>query len=230
MNFVNHSELRGKHCLFSPSKPGWINYSVPKMFERIDSETSKTTGTLIHEFAASQIYLRHKITSKKVLIQNIENYIYDKYFNEKYNELGYNATELIKKVGPIVDRIYDTLKDYINDSIGFKMIPEQVLAYSDNFFGTTDAIIFRDKSLRIHDLKTGTTPGKMEQLMIYAALFCLEYKVKPMDIEAELRLYQSNEILVHNPEVDDLLPIMDQIKTFDNAISKKRELYFGEVE
>ena len=200
------------------------------MFERIDSETAKTAGTLIHEFAASQIYLRHKITSKKVLIQNIENYIYDKYFNEKYNELGYNATELIKKVGPIVDRIYDTLKDYINDSIGFKMIPEQVLAYSDNFFGTTDAIIFRDKSLRIHDLKTGTTPGKMEQLMIYAALFCLEYKVKPMDIEAELRLYQSNEILVHNPEVDDLLPIMDQIKTFDNAISKKRELYFGEVE
>lgn len=224
-----HSELRGKHCLFSPSKPGWVNYSVPKMFERIDSETAKTTGTLIHEFAASQIYLRHKITNKKILIQNIENYIYQKYFNDKYNELDYNATELIKKVGPIVDRAYDTIKNYVNDSIGFKMIPEQVLAYSDNFFGTCDAIIFRDKSLRIHDLKTGTTPAKMEQLMIYAALFCLEYKVKPMDIETELRLYQSNEVLVHVPEVDDILPIMDQIKTFDKAISKKRELYFGEV-
>ncbi len=229
MIFVKHSELVGKHCLFSPSKPGWINYSVPKMFERIDSEAAKMTGTLIHEFAASQIYLRHKVKSKRVLVEGIENYIYNKYFDEKYNELSYTATEYIKKVGPIVDRIYDTLKDYINDGIGFKMLTEWGLKYSDNFFGHADSIIFRDKTLRIHDLKTGTTPAKMEQLLIYAALFCLEYKIKPMDIDMELRLYQSNEILIHNPEVDEILPIMDQIKTFDEAISKKKELYFGEV-
>lgn len=221
MIFQKHSELRGKHCLFSPSKPGWINYTVPKMFERIDSENAKTTGTLIHEFAASQITLRHKISNKKVLIQEIENYIYQKYFTEKYG-LDNLAVELIKKVGPIVDRTYEVIKNYVNDSIGYKMIAEQPLVYSDNFFGTADAIIFRDKFLRIHDLKTGVTPAKMEQLMIYAALFCLEYDIKPKDIEMELRIYHSNELMVFIPGVDDILPIMDQIKTFDKAILKKR--------
>ena len=33
-----------------------------------------------------------------------------------------------------------------------------------------------NKILRIHDYKSGITPAKMDQLMIYAALFCLEYK------------------------------------------------------
>ena len=41
--------------------------------------------------------------------------------------------------------------------------------------------------------------------------FCLEYKVKPGEIDAELRLYQSNEIIIHNPTVEDILPIMDVI-------------------
>ena len=83
-----------------------------------------------------------------------------------------------------------TLNMYVNDAIGFKMTPEQILYYSDNCFGTADAILFRNNFLRIHDLKTGKIPAHMEQLEIYAALFCLEYKVKPADIEMELRIYQ----------------------------------------
>jgi hypothetical protein len=189
------------------------------MFERIDNETIKTTGTLIHEFAASQIYLRHKINSKKILIQEIENFIYQKYWNEKYQELGYDAIQLIQKVGPIVDNIFNTIKNYVNDSIGFKMTPEQVLWYSDNFFGTADSITFRNKQLRIHDLKTGQTPAKMEQLLVYAALFCLEYKVKPGEIETELRIYQTNDVLIDIPTAEDILPIMDHIVSFDKAIS-----------
>lgn len=69
-----------------------------------------------------------------------------------------------------------TLNMYVNDAIGFKMTPEQVLYYSENCFGTADAISFRNDFLRIHDLKTGTVPAHMEQLRIYAALFCLEYQ------------------------------------------------------
>lgn len=111
-----------------------------------------------------------------------------------------------------------TLNMYVNDAIGFKMQPEQVLYYSDNCFGTSDAISFRNKTLRIHDLKTGITPAHMEQLEIYAALFCLEYKVKPSDINMELRLYQSDEILVHKPTAEDIVPIMDKIITFDKYI------------
>ena len=113
-----------------------------------------------------------------------------------------------------------TLNMYVNDAIGFKMQPEQVLFYSDNCFGTADSIIFRNNLLRIHDLKTGVTPAHMEQLEIYAALFCLEYNKKPGEIDMELRIYQNNEIVVHHPTADDILPIMDKIVTFDKIIEK----------
>lgn len=204
-------ELRGKHALFSPSQPSWIRYDKSKILDRLRSQYANTLGTLIHEFAASQIILRHRITSKKTLHEEVENYIYHKYFNEKYQELDNFAKPLLSNVGEIVDNVYDTIKDYINDGIGFKMLTEQPLVYDDNFFGTADTIIFRDGLLRIHDLKTGSIPAKMEQLLAYAALFCLEYKVKPGEIDAELRLYQSNEIIIHNPTVEDILPIMDVI-------------------
>lgn len=113
-----------------------------------------------------------------------------------------------------------TLNMYVNDAIGYKMTPEQVLYFSDNCFGTADAIVFRNGLLRIHDLKTGVTPAHMEQLEIYAALFCLEYKIKPADIEMELRLYQNNEVLCHTPTVEDIVPIIDKIITFDKIINK----------
>ena len=100
---------------------------------------------------------------------------------------------------------------YVNDAIGYKMTPEQILYYSDNCFGTADSICFRNNLLRIHDLKTGVIPAHMEQLEIYAALFCLEYKIKPGEINMELRIYQDNEILVHNPTAEDILTIMDKI-------------------
>lgn len=113
-----------------------------------------------------------------------------------------------------------TLNMYVNDAIGYKMIPEQILYYSDNCFGTADSIIFRNNLLRIHDLKTGTIPAHMEQLKIYAALFCLEYKKKPADISMELRIYQNDEILYEQPEADEIVPIMDKIITFDKIITK----------
>lgn len=112
-----------------------------------------------------------------------------------------------------------TLNMYVNDAIGYKMTPEQILYYSENCFGTADAISFRNGLLRIHDLKTGVTPTHMEQLMIYAALFFLEYQMNPGEIETELRLYQNNEVLVHNPTADDILPIIDKIRIFDKIIN-----------
>ena len=124
------------------------------------------------------------------------------------------------RLGQKLPRSQKTLNMYVNDAIGFKMTPEQILFYSENCFGTADAISFRNGYLRIHDLKTGLVPAKMEQLMIYAALFCLEYKVKPAEIDMELRLYQSDDILVHNPVADEILPIIDKIISFDKIITK----------
>jgi hypothetical protein len=123
-----------------------------------------------------------------------------------------------------------TLYAYVNDAIGFKMDTEVVLYYSDRFFGTADAICFRevkDKDgnrkyiLRIHDLKTGKEPAHIEQLYVYAALFCLEYKVKPGDIDIELRLYQNDEVLYDNPTAEDIIPIMDKIIHLDKLLYKE---------
>jgi hypothetical protein len=123
-------------------------------------------------------------------------------------------------LGQKLPKSQKTLNMYVNDAIGYRMTPEQVLFYSENCFGTADAIAFRNGLLRIHDLKTGSTPAHIAQLQIYAALFCLEYKVKPSDIDIELRLYQSDEILYDKPTAEDLVPIIDKIVAFDKVIAK----------
>lgn len=128
------------------------------------------------------------------------------------------------RLGQKLPKSQKTLNMYVNDAIGYKMTPEQILYYSDNCFGTADAITFRNGLLRIHDLKTGITPAHMEQLEIYVALFCLEYKIKPSDIDVELRLYQLDEILVHKPMADEIVPIIDKIITFDKVINRLKKI------
>lgn len=112
-----------------------------------------------------------------------------------------------------------TLNMFVNDAIGFHMETEQPLKYSDLAFGHADAICFRNDVLRIHDLKTGETKTHMEQLMTYAAFFCLEYKIKPTQIKIILRIYQNNEVLELEPDPDDIVHIMDRTITGDKIIS-----------
>lgn len=117
-------------------------------------------------------------------------------------------------------RTQQTLNMYVNDAIGFNMIPEQILVYSENCFGTADAIAFRNNFLRIHDYKSGVIKAHIQQLRIYAALFCLEYRIKPSDIQIELRIYQNDEILIDKPTAEVIVPIMDKIITSDKIINK----------
>jgi hypothetical protein len=116
----------------------------------------------------------------------------------------------------------NTLNRYVNDSIGYKMTTEQPLYYSENCFGTADSISFRQNCLRIFDLKTGAAPASIHQLEIYAALFCLEYNVKPETIKIELRLYQSDEVIIDEPPAEEILYIMEKIITFDKQIDKMK--------
>ena len=113
-----------------------------------------------------------------------------------------------------------TLNLYVNDAIGYHMTPEQILYYSDNCFGTADAILFKNNFLRIHDLKTGVGKTHIEQLEIYAALFCLEYKFDPEKIGMELRIYQNDEVRIHQPLPEEIRSIMNQIIEFDKIIEK----------
>lgn len=161
--------------------------------------------------------------SKSSWLRYDDDKVIDVYRNKKATEMGTILHEWAKTtidLGIKQPRSKKTLYSYVNDAIGFKMSTEVVLFYSERFFGTADAICFRDGMLRIHDLKTGKTKVKMEQLEIYAALFCLEYKIKPGDIEMELRIYQNDEILYHNPTAEDILPIMDRIIQIDKLLQR----------
>lgn len=76
-----------------------------------------------------------------------------------------------------------TLSLYVNDAITFRMASERSLFYSPNCYGTADTIKFHeeDRILRVHDLKTGTGKVSFDQLLIYCALFCLEYNIHPYE-------------------------------------------------
>lgn len=154
----------------------------------------------------------------------------DVYHNQQAKERGTKLHELAKSCIELrvnQRRSKQTFCAYVNDAIGFRMTPEQVLYFSEFFWGTADAISFeKDKDsgknlLRIHDLKTGTTPASMKQLYIYAALFCLEYGIKPGEILIELRIYQNDEVFIENPGPDIIAPIMDKIVTFDKILRKE---------
>lgn len=140
-------------------------------------------------------------------------------------ELHEFAAQCIR-LGQRLPKTKNTLNMYVNDAIGYKMTPEVVLFHSDNWFGTADTISFRDKFLRIHDYKSGVTPAHIEQLEIYAALFCVEYKQNPEDIKIELRLYQNNEIIYSNPTPERIRFIMNRGIAGSRVVDKVR---FGEV-
>lgn len=118
-----------------------------------------------------------------------------------------------------------TLSSYINDAIGFRMEAEIALFYSIDCFGTCDAIGIRDRLLRIHDLKTGKTPGDMRQLLIYTGIFFLEYSelYDPRDTDVSLRIYQNDAIEEYFPDAAEVMTIMSRIKTQAALVAYLRE-------
>ena len=154
----------------------------------------------------------------------------DSYLNflaaQRGTELHAFAAQCIR-LGQKLPKSQKTLNMYVNDAIGFRMTPEQPLFYSENCFGTADAISFRKDILRIHDYKSGAIPAHIEQLEIYAALFCLEYEndIKRMKLDLnkldfELRIYQSEDVIAINPTLDDIRPVMDKIVAGVNLVEE----------
>lgn len=147
--------------------------------------------------------------------------------NSKKAELGTRihayASEAIK-LKRLQPDIQETVCMFVNDAIRYEMESEQVLCYSPYCFGTADAISFYDGLLRIHDLKTGDTKASMDQLIIYAGLFCLEYDVNPKKIDCEFRIYQKNEKKIYIPSEGEVCESMDII-VHANSIA---EVAYGE--
>ena len=193
--FNNHDKLRGQHALLAPSQPYWLGYTNEQLEQKFESSYAQSIGTAAHELAETLIRERIKLkkTDKNMLMVHLL-------------RCG------IPRAAIDIDRLYSNFMEYVNDAIGFRLNPEQILYGTKVCFGTADAISFRDMFLRIHDYKSGITPAKMDQLLVYAALFCLEYNIKPGELKGcELRIYQSDEIVVFNPKPEDILPVMDII-------------------
>ena len=206
MNFRKHFELNGRHAILSPSSWRWINDDPESLVKRLCSQYLAPIGTILHSIAYKHI--KHRIKLNKYDKKNV-------------------MLELVDQGVPayVIDTInfdvmYDNFMRYVNDCIAFKMTPEVVLRYSDNFFGTSDAIRYDEdiRFLRIHDYKSGVAKANMDQLLAYAGIFCAEYNVDPEKINVELRIYQLGDIVVHNPEADELQNVVDNIKRGNNDI------------
>lgn len=226
MNFNKHLELRGQHALFSPSQSSWLRYDEDKIRDRIRNQYRTTLGTELHEFVAQQIVLNHKITSVRSVVTGIENHIFTKYRCGEDSKTAPFGMTLINQIGNLPKEVFETARMYVNDGIAYRMTVEQPLVYSEFCFGTADTIAYRNNLLRISDYKSGAHPADIEQVLTYAALFCLEYKIKPRDIKTELRIYQSGEIVLDEPEPDDVQEIMSSIINV-NRIAEKYQAKEG---
>ena len=204
----NHSKLKGMHAFLGASTPAWLNYNDEIFTQRYYAQYAITIGTTIHELAEDCI------KSKMYIHKHDGHLIEHALYSAGVPKDAYDTGELLANLLP-----------FINDAIGFRMEPEVILYYSDNCFGTSDALIFDEKAkyIKIHDLKTGQTPAKMEQLMIYCALLCLEYHLRPQEYDIELRIYQSGNIIFYKPEFLEVEKIMDLIIFRDQCINKIKE-------
>lgn len=207
MNWNQHRNLEGSHAFLSASKYSWLTKTNEEIVQSYTNSFAQSIGTLSHVFAADYIRFREKLkksdsrTLKMDLMRRgIPEYAID------------------------IRAFFPTVMHYVNDSIDYMMDPEVLLYYSDLCFGTADSIQVSNGVLRIHDLKTGTTVAKIDQLKIYAALFYLEYGQKPERLRTELRIYQSDDILVHEPEVEEIREVMDAIVEKDRVLQKLKEV------
>lgn len=128
------------------------------------------------------------------------------------------------RLGVLLDPGNEALATYVLHALEFGMSCEVPLYYSENCFGHADTLSFKDNELHVHDLKTGITPSKMEQLKVYSALFCLEYGVDPREISIELRIYQREEMYIETPEEEEILHIMGTIVEHDHYIESLKEM------
>jgi len=219
MSLEVSSSLIGAHAIFSPSQSSWLRYDVPKMIEKVHTHYRVILGTEIHEFAADQISLRQKLSTPKSVKENLRTFIFNKYKDNDNRIIPYGE-KILDEINFLPKIVFNTTMVYIQDGVGFKMEPEKKLMYSELFWGTSDSVSFRDGYLRIHDLKTGAVPAHMEQLQVYAALYCLMNDVKVNDISIELRIYQNNEVLCDKPTSETIGSIMNFMVKRDYELRK----------
>lgn len=220
MNFNTHLELVGKHSKLSPSNNSWVNYDADMLIQRQISEIRKFMGTELHSFASGNIKAYESYDEENLddVRKGFRNYVRGRYPLDQ-DKTASLAFMFLDNMRYVPEESWLSVAQFINDGCQYKMNSEQPLWYSDNAFGTTDAISFYRNKLRIHDLKTGDTPAKLMQLNIYAALFCLEYHKQPDQIKIELAIYQFGNVTKESPDPKDIRDLMDLIVEDDRVLN-----------
>ena len=209
--FNDHKDYEGKHAFLSPSGKTWLNWDKETLITRFYNHYAKDIGTIVHEVAKDCIRSRMKLNKGDKHL--IELMLYKNY---------------IPKKAYVSEDIIENLANFVNDAIGFRMQSEVVLFYSNFVFGTADAIVFDPETmtLRIHDLKNGKEKVvTFDQLLIYDAIFCLEYKVDPYKLKGGilLRLYQFGEVGEYKAEPEEIKEIMDIIVESNKELTFTKE-------
>lgn len=221
MSLIGSSEFRGTHTRFSPSRPSFLKYTDEQFIQAFHNSYKSALGTEMHLWAAIQINQGFTCTSLRDMSKSIKTLIFERNRTDRYG-LSYTGQELLREIKQIPKSTYSTIKAFVNDAIALGMEEEMELVYSHEIGGTADAVRFneKEKKLWIFDLKTGTGLSHMEQLEGYAALYCLIRDVNPFDISFELRIYQSDEVTVFEPDPDEIKQIMDRIKHLSGLSTK----------
>lgn len=201
----DHSQLNGKHALMGGSNYHWLNWTNENFERRYYSSFATNMGNELH-------LLAHDCIRSKTKLNKGDRHIIDLTLYRAGIPASAFDTEAILL----------NLMPFVNDAIGFHLESEVILYYSRFCFGTTDAIGIdeRNKILRIHDYKSGVTVAHMEQLLIYAALFYLEYHKNPANYTTVLRIYQNMEIVETIPEPSEIEAVMNLIILRNQEITK----------
>lgn len=210
MIWNDHHNLEGLHAFLGASQFHWIRWDDETLAKRFISHYATEIGTAIHEFASDCIKKKLKLSINDV---QMINYIL---LMKGIPKSSYDPVAILSNLVP-----------FVNESINYHMSSEILLYYSPYCFGTADAIAYDDveKILRIHDYKSGKVDAHMEQLMLYAALFCLEYHKDPKKMKRiELRIFQNSEVveLILTPDTQEIDKLMKLIQ----EMSRKTQILF----
>lgn len=195
MLFKKHSELEGKHAIFSASKSAWLRYDEEKLHAYLDNLHSAAIGSRKHAAAAELIKLRIKQIPNQ---QTFHAYVNDCIGHRMKVEQPLYYSPWAFGTADAISFRTETIRDEFDNDINAKV-------------------------LRIFDLKTGSKAVSGEQLAMYAAFFCLEYNVKPFDVVFDLRIYQNDEIYPIEVTPEDIVHIMSRIKEVSEMYQKRMD-------
>lgn len=202
--YNDHRKLEGKHAYLGCSQSAWRNRNPEQLVSMYFNKFASEIGTAIHKLAQDCI-------NQKIKLRKTDDHLVDYFLQVIWPLLGGSR---IPKEAYDSKMLTETLSIFVNDALGFRMDSEVILAYNEDFaFGTADAFMCdeKTKTIRVHDLKTGMHPVKMDQLLLYCANFCLEYNKNPRDYKFELRIYQGATVIEYFPEADEVEQYMHDI-------------------